>query len=141
MLSYKKWSVSPLTFSKDVHHRVKRSESESSESREEIDWDEVLGNATFNRWDQLQGSNNSYKYYKERDDEYEAAMAYAYVTADVGAEYAEKGGNLKKNFIASCKFNGYQCSPMWVIYLCQSFKRLLQKVLYVRNLLDRVLPF
>ncbi|GFS05171.1 amiloride-sensitive sodium channel subunit beta-like [Elysia marginata] len=39
-------------------------------------------------------------------------MKYAYITARLNNSFVESSGHLIKNMIASCEFNGYQCSPL-----------------------------
>ena len=46
-----------------------------------------------------------------KDDEYVAAMTYAYITARLDPTIVESSGNVKEDFIASCRFGGYLCSP------------------------------
>ncbi|GFO34209.1 amiloride-sensitive sodium channel subunit gamma [Plakobranchus ocellatus] len=103
---------------KVVKRRYKRQTRPTSRSSEDksdfaINWDQILGNSTFNKWDALwTNDNGALSYYAERDDEWEAAMTYAYITAQLNASFVEQSGHLKKNMIASCEFNGYQCSPL-----------------------------
>ncbi|XP_035828023.1 amiloride-sensitive sodium channel subunit gamma [Aplysia californica] len=78
----------------------------------DIDWSALLQNSTFNKWDSLDSDINvTSKYYDSVDDELEAYLTYAYITAPMDPAVVEMAGHKKKDFIASCKFGGFQCSP------------------------------
>ncbi|KAK3768071.1 hypothetical protein RRG08_045889 [Elysia crispata] len=129
--SYKKYSERKKRFSTNsfrgtngygmsarwnMHRQRRSAKSQESLERSEfdIDWDKVLENSTFNKWDAL--SSGETNYYAERDDEWEASMMYAYITAKLNSTFVESSGHLIKNLIASCEFNGYQCSPLNFTY-------------------------
>ncbi|RUS89854.1 hypothetical protein EGW08_002384 [Elysia chlorotica] len=90
--------------------RSEKSQEDAQRSQFDIDWNKVLSNSSFNKWDAL--SSGEINYYAERDDEWEASMMYAYITAKLNNTFVESSGHLIKNLIASCEFNGYQCSPL-----------------------------
>ncbi|XP_059174131.1 amiloride-sensitive sodium channel subunit beta-like [Physella acuta] len=80
-----------------------------------VDWSKLLSNSTFTKWDML-NSSGAGSFYQTKDDEYEATMTYAYITAILNSSTVEPAGHQKKDFIASCKFGGYYCSPMNFTY-------------------------
>ncbi|BFY97650.1 hypothetical protein BsWGS_00690 [Bradybaena similaris] len=96
------------------HHRMKR-EARTTEAPKNssvtVDWRAILLNSSFNKWDMLDNPSMAINFYEERDEEYEASMTYAYITAKLDPLVVEQSGQLKVDMIAACRFNGYQCSP------------------------------
>ncbi|XP_041375089.1 degenerin-like protein asic-1 [Gigantopelta aegis] len=76
-----------------------------------MDWNLVFQNNTFNKWDMLEDSKLSSKFYKERDDDYRAAMAYASFSKRHPERTVMRGGHKISDFIVSCKMAGFMCSP------------------------------
>ncbi|BFZ02448.1 hypothetical protein BsWGS_05487 [Bradybaena similaris] len=83
----------------------------TSRTNLEVNMEDMVRNSTFNKWAMLSKLPEESRFYEERDDEYDAAMTYAYITAKLKNSVVEKSGHQKQNFIASCDFAGYQCSP------------------------------
>lgn len=101
----------------NINPRKKRDtglESSTVETLEEFP-DEVnqeKEEETFSKWQALDTKNfGAIKYYSERGSDWQAAMAYGYISAKASTTVLEQSGHKKENFIASCEFNGYQCSP------------------------------
>ncbi|GFO34208.1 amiloride-sensitive sodium channel subunit gamma [Plakobranchus ocellatus] len=102
---------------------------EEDKSEYDIDWKAILKRAGFSKWDALWLDSNAStstfvpfrwdmllssfltSFYAKRDEEWEAGVTYAYITAHLNDTVLERVGHKKRNFLASCEFNGYQCSP------------------------------
>ncbi|CAG5133397.1 unnamed protein product [Candidula unifasciata] len=96
------------------HLRLKRhvrSTEPPKNTSVQVDWKTVLINSSFNKWNFLDDPSITANYYEERDEEYQASMTYAYITAKLDPLVVEESGHLKNDLIAACRFGGYQCSP------------------------------
>ncbi|CAG5120526.1 unnamed protein product, partial [Candidula unifasciata] len=103
-------------FSKVSLHRSKRQgrpavDYPTSRSDLNVNMEDIVQNSTFNKWAILSKLSPQSRFYEERDDEYDAAMTYAYITSKLNKSVVEMSGHRKENFIASCDYAGYQCSP------------------------------
>ena len=76
-----------------------------------MDWDSLFQNRTFNKWDMLEDSNLSSKFYEERDNGYRAALAFASFSKRHPEAVVMRGGHDIADFIVSCKMGGFMCSP------------------------------
>ncbi|GFR78253.1 hypothetical protein ElyMa_000529200 [Elysia marginata] len=98
-----------------IRKRKKRAESHKNFAHADDDTAEKeTPEESFSKW--LALKNDGYgaarsRYYSNRSADWQAAMTYGYISARINKTLLEEAGHSKENFIASCEFNGFQCSP------------------------------
>ncbi|XP_076443977.1 epithelial sodium channel subunit gamma-like [Babylonia areolata] len=86
--------------------RQRRSADTSSNERLE-----AMRNNSFNKWDALDSPGINVSYYQTRGVEFQAAMAYASLSATLPPDRVKRSGHHLHDFLITCRYDGFRCSP------------------------------